>query len=170
MKLPVEITFRNMRASKALETNVRDKVEKLEQFCDRIMSCRVVVEANHRHQHKGNLYHVRIDMTLPNVELVVSRDPDFTAAGAEVVDGIDSALDLCAEADEIMLIGGASLYQQTLARANRLYLTQIHHAFEGDTWFPELEPNQWREEKRQNFDADENNPHAYSLINFVREI
>lgn len=95
MKLPVEITFRNMSASDALEANVREKVEKLEQFCDRITSCRVVVEAGHRHQHKGNLYHVRIDMTLPGVELVVSRDPaehkNHADAYVAVRDAFDAA-------------------------------------------------------------------------------
>ena len=75
MKLPVEITFRDMPVSEALEANIREKVEKLEQFCDRIMGCRVVVETSHKHQHKGNLYHVRVDITVPGQELVVSRDP-----------------------------------------------------------------------------------------------
>ncbi len=93
MKLTVEITFRNMSASEALEANVRDKVAKLEQFCDRIISCRVVVEANHRHQHKGNLYHVRIDMTLPGVELVVSREPAENLAHADVYVAVRDAFD-----------------------------------------------------------------------------
>jgi len=75
MNLPVEITFRNMGASDALENNVRGKVQKLQQICDRINSCRVVIEANHQHQHKGNLFHVRIDLAVPGHELVVSRDP-----------------------------------------------------------------------------------------------
>lgn len=74
MKLPVEITFRDMPISEALEENIREKVEKLEQFCDHITSCRVAIETSHRHQHKGNLYHVRIDITVPGQELVVSRD------------------------------------------------------------------------------------------------
>ena len=75
MKLPVEITFRDMPVSEALEENIREKVGKLEQFCDHITSCRVLIETSHRHQHKGNLYHVRIDLTVPGQELVVSRDP-----------------------------------------------------------------------------------------------
>ena len=93
MKSPAEITFRNMRASKVLETNVREKVGKLEQFCDRIISCRVVVEANHRHQLKGNLYHVCIDMTLPGAEFVVSRDPSVDQAHADVYVAVRDAFD-----------------------------------------------------------------------------
>ena len=102
--------------------------------------------------------------------IVVSRNPDFSAAGCEVVADIDGALAICAGDEEIMLIGGASLYRQILPRADRLYLTLIHHAFDGDTWFPELNPDQWREENRQDFDADDRNPYAYSFIDLIRVI
>jgi ribosomal subunit interface protein len=74
MKLPLEITFRNMDASDALEAEIRSKAQKLDQFYDRVTSCRVVVEAPHKHHHQGNTYQVRIDMTVPDGELVVSRD------------------------------------------------------------------------------------------------
>lgn len=74
MKLPVEVTFRNMESSDALEANIREKVEKLEQFFDGIMACRVMVESRHRNQNKGNLFHVRVDLTVPGTELVVSKD------------------------------------------------------------------------------------------------
>jgi ribosomal subunit interface protein len=93
MKLHVEITFRNMNASPALEDNVRDKVQKLEQVCDRMIGCRVVVEAAHRHQHKGHLYHVRIDVSVPGQELVVSRDPSEKQAHADVYVAVRDAFD-----------------------------------------------------------------------------
>ena len=102
--------------------------------------------------------------------IVVSRNPDFRAAGCEVVADIDEALALCAGDEEVMLIGGASLYLQTLPRADRLYLTLIHHAFDGDTWFPELDPEQWLEENRRDFDADDSNPYAYSFLDLNRVI
>jgi ribosomal subunit interface protein len=63
-----------MGASEALEANIREKVHKLEQFCDGITACRVVVESRHRNQHKGNLFQVRVDLTIPGRELVASRD------------------------------------------------------------------------------------------------
>ena len=74
MKLPLEITFRNVEASDALEADIRAKAEKLDLFYDRVMACRVVVDAPHKHHHKGNVYHVRIDLTVPDGELVVSKD------------------------------------------------------------------------------------------------
>lgn len=84
MKLPLEITFRNMEPSEALEANVREHAGKLDQFYDRIMSCRVVVEQDHKHHRQGNLYHVRIDLTVPGKELVVSREPEKHQAYEDV--------------------------------------------------------------------------------------
>ncbi len=80
MQLPIEITFRQMEPSEALEAKIREKVFGLEQFYDRIMSCHVVVEMSHRNHHQGNLFHVRIDLRVPGKELVVSRDPKHNHA------------------------------------------------------------------------------------------
>lgn len=102
--------------------------------------------------------------------IVVTRDPDFSAEDCEIARGVDEAIALCAEAEEIMLIGGSSLYRQTLHRADRLYVTRIHHSFEGDTWFPDFDESEWRQETRADFEADNRNPYPYSIIKFVREI
>src|SRR3569623_1910837 len=75
MKLPVQITVRHMSLSEAAAAAIRDKAAKLDTFCDRIMSCRVLVEAPHRSQQNGMLYNVRIDLPLPGAELVVKREP-----------------------------------------------------------------------------------------------
>ncbi len=75
MQQPLQITYRDFPRSDALDADIRDKAAKLEQFYDRIMACRVVVEAPHSHHHKGNLFHIRIDLTVPGSELVVKRAP-----------------------------------------------------------------------------------------------
>lgn len=74
MQLPLQVTFRHMEPSEALESKIRKRVEELDQLCDTIMSCRVVVEINHQHHHQGNLFHVRVDLKVPGKELVVSRE------------------------------------------------------------------------------------------------
>lgn len=74
MQLNPQITFRGISSSAAIDTNLRNHIDKLEEFYDRIMNCRVMVETSHRH-HQGNLYHIRIDLTVPGGELVVNRDP-----------------------------------------------------------------------------------------------
>lgn len=74
MQVPAEISFHNMDASPAIEARVREKIAELEErFHDRMTACRVVVEAPHRHGHKGKLYAVKIDISVPGKEIVISR-------------------------------------------------------------------------------------------------
>lgn len=93
MEIPVQISFRNIEASPAVEERVREKVAKLEQYHDRITSCRVVIEAPHRQHHKGKLYHVSIDLTLPGEEIVVARDPKDDHAHEDVYVAIRDAFE-----------------------------------------------------------------------------
>ncbi len=74
MQVPLKITFQNMEPSPAVETRVREKVDKLDTYFDRIVGCKVVVEAPHRHHHKGKLYNVRVDVTVPGKEIVATRN------------------------------------------------------------------------------------------------
>lgn len=74
MQIPLQITLRDMPHSNALETYIRDKVQKLDAFFGRLVSCRVVVEVPHRHSQQGNQFNVRIDMGVPGNQLVVTRD------------------------------------------------------------------------------------------------
>jgi ribosomal subunit interface protein len=74
MQIPLEITFHGVEHSDAVEARIREKTAKLEQHCQNITSCRVAVEAEHHHQHHGNLWKVRIDINVPNKHIVVSRD------------------------------------------------------------------------------------------------
>jgi ribosomal subunit interface protein len=74
MKTPLQITFRDIEQSDALEAHIREKAEKLETFFEPIMSCRVVVEMPHQHKHQGKFFTVRIDIGVPGKEIVVNRD------------------------------------------------------------------------------------------------
>jgi cold shock CspA family protein/ribosome-associated translation inhibitor RaiA len=71
MDIPLQITFRNMTPSAAIERRITEKAAKLKLFCNRIVSCRVTVEAPHRHHRKGKSYQVRIDLTVPGDELLI---------------------------------------------------------------------------------------------------
>jgi len=93
MQLPLQITFRNLDRSPAIEADIEEKANKLDQFFEHIMRCRVVVEADHKHHQKGNLYHVRIDITVPGHELVVKRDPKEHQAHEDVYVAIRDAFD-----------------------------------------------------------------------------
>lgn len=75
MEIPIHITFRHMEPSAALSARIEAEAAKLETFFDRITSCRVTVEAPHRHHKWGDHFHVRIELGVPGTELVVSREP-----------------------------------------------------------------------------------------------
>lgn len=74
MQVPLQITFRQMDPSPAIESRIRKEAAKLELFHEHIMSCRVVVESPHRHHHKGKLYHLHIDLRAPGKELTVTQE------------------------------------------------------------------------------------------------
>jgi ribosomal subunit interface protein len=75
MQIPLQITFRGMEPSDAIETVIRERAARLEHFHSRIVRCHVVLDVPHRHQRKGRLYAVRLAVTTPTGELVVKRDP-----------------------------------------------------------------------------------------------
>lgn len=74
MQIPMQITIRDMEHSEALETLIREKAQKLEEYFNHIMSCRVVVDMPHKHHHQGKQFNVRIDIGVPGNEIVVNRD------------------------------------------------------------------------------------------------
>jgi len=74
MQIPMQITIRDFENSEALETHIREKAKKLDEFFNHIMSCRVVVEMPHKHHHQGKQFNVRIDIGVPGNEIVVNRD------------------------------------------------------------------------------------------------
>jgi cold shock CspA family protein len=79
MIVPVQVTFRNLSHSDAIEAFIRDKAEGLDRYYDHIMGCRVIVEVPHRHHREGPHCHVRIDLTVPGGEIVVKREPTLHA-------------------------------------------------------------------------------------------
>jgi dihydrofolate reductase len=85
-----------------------------------------------------------------------------------VVHSIGDALFAAGDDPEVFIIGGAELYAQTLARAHRLYLTEIHAHVSGDTYFPNFDMNAWREQAREKQEADATHPFAYSFVTLER--
>lgn len=84
MKLPVQVTFRQVPESLAIKDLILTEAEQLDRYFSRIIGCRVLVESPHRSQRKGKLYHVRIEVKIPGKELVVKRDPGEHAAHTDV--------------------------------------------------------------------------------------
>lgn len=81
---------------------------------------------------------------------------------------IDSALTSCTDIEEVFVIGGATLYEATLARADRLYITEIQKEFSGDTWFPEINQEQWQVVSREDINNDSSVDFSYSFMVYER--
>lgn len=77
MQLPIQISFRNMESSPAVEARIREEAEKLSEFYDQIIGCRVMAELPHRHHNRGKRFHIRIDLTVPGSEIVVNHEPSL---------------------------------------------------------------------------------------------
>lgn len=108
---------------------------------------------------------------LPNrPNIVVTRDAGFRAEGAEVAASVEAALMRgralaeAAGADEIMVIGGAQIYDAALDAADRLYITEVHAEPEGDVSFPSFNPREWREVSRERHAAGEKDTADYSFV------
>ncbi|MBL1275996.1 MAG: type 3 dihydrofolate reductase [Ectothiorhodospiraceae bacterium] len=98
--------------------------------------------------------------------IIISRNPGYqTQSGAdiEVFASLEAAIAATSDVDEVMLIGGMSLYQQALPLAHRLYMTRVHADIGGDAWFPELDFSQWQNIEQHDFAADEKNALPYSF-------
>ncbi|MBS0359270.1 MAG: type 3 dihydrofolate reductase [Proteobacteria bacterium] len=111
-----------------------------------------------------------IGKPLPNrINIVVTRDHQFKSEGVSVVHSLEEAIELGSTYhEEIMIIGGAELYRQTLSNADRLYITRIDADFEGDAFFPEWDKKKWTLIEERVHQPDEKNLYCYSFLMFER--
>jgi len=100
--------------------------------------------------------------------IIITRTEGYQAEGAVVVHSIDAAIAAAGNVEEVMIIGGASFYEQMLPKADRLYITKVHGQFEGDAWFPEFDMSNWRESERVESQIDEKNSYACSFLIYER--
>ncbi len=100
--------------------------------------------------------------------IVLTRDRAFGPPGVLVARSPEEALSLAADAEEVIVFGGTEVFRQFLPRADRLYITEIDADIPGDRTFPEIDPREWREVERSEFEADERNPHPYRFLTLDR--
>ena len=105
---------------------------------------------------------------LPKRRNIVVTRQDITIPGCEVVKSVEDGLALCKGEDEVFIGGGAEIYKLAMPLTDRIYLTIIHHTFEADTFFPEIDKKEWKEAKREDFEPDEKNAYPYSFITLER--
>ena len=97
--------------------------------------------------------------------IVITRNRDWHPGGVDVVHSVEEAIDKARSfhVKEIFVIGGAEIFTSSFPQADRIYLTRIHHRFDGDVFFPEIPADQWVRVQERNCSADEKNSWAHSF-------
>lgn len=118
----------------------------------------------------GRLTYQSIGRALPGrLNIVISRDTNLSIAGVEVVSSIEAALARVKDEAEVMIIGGANIYQQCLPLADSLYLTFIDTELEGDAYFPDyLQQASWQTLDSERHPADDSNPYDLEFVTLAR--
>lgn len=117
----------------------------------------------------GRKTYESIGKALPNRQnIVITRQTGYQLSDAEVVYDLNHAIEL-AQSDEIFIIGGAEIFQQTLAFADRLYLNRIKADFEGDTFLPKINWTEWQEISKESAKADDKNEFAIDFLVYERK-
>ena len=117
----------------------------------------------------GRLTWESIGRPLPGRQnIVITRQPDFSAEGCDVVSSPVAALDIAGDAEEIMIIGGGQIYDLFLPKAGRLHVTRVHTEIEGDAFFPAIDVGSWELVNSEAFAASETNEFAFEFRTYER--
>ena len=113
----------------------------------------------------GRKTHESIGRPLPGRKnIVLTHSQEFKTEGCTVVYSLEEALIAAGEVDEVMIMGGSGIYDQSLASADRLYLTEVHADVNGDVYFPEFDRSEWVEIEREDYSTDDKNNFDYSFV------
>ena len=101
---------------------------------------------------------------------VVTRNKNYKCEGATVFNSLENAIARAEQIglESVFILGGGDIYRQALAIADKLIITEVHAEFEGDTRFPEIDRNLWKEIKREDYKADDKNIYDYSFVEYER--
>jgi len=103
------------------------------------------------------------------INIIITRDKNYKVEGGVTVNSLKEALKAATEKDENpFILGGAEIYKQAMPFADKLDLTFVHHKFDADVFFPEIDKTIWKETSREYFKADEKNKYDYSFVTFER--
>ena len=110
-----------------------------------------------------------IGKPLPNrTTVIITRNKNYKVEGCIVVDSIEKAIAISKSDAQIFIIGGAQIYKQAMESnlVDQLDITQVHHSFEADVYFPEIDTEKWQETSREDFSSDEKNAFNYSFVSY----
>ena len=105
---------------------------------------------------------------LPNRRNIVITKQNLDIDGCEVVHSLEEGLEICADEEIVSIIGGATIFNQSMDLVDTIHLTCIHHTFEADTFFPNIDTEFWKVTAKEDHNADEKNPYSYSFMTYKR--
>jgi len=107
---------------------------------------------------------------LPNrVSIIITKQKDYKAEGCLIAHSLEEAIEIAKDENELFIIGGKQIYEQSLALANKMYITRIHTSIDGDTSFPQYDENQWEMTSYTEREADEKNVYPLSFLVFDKK-
>jgi dihydrofolate reductase len=111
-----------------------------------------------------------IGRPLPNRTTIITRNKNYFKEGCLVANSLEQAIEMAKPAAQIFIIGGAQIYKETIAKdiAVQLDITLVHHRFEADVFFPEIDTKMWEEVVREDYKADEKNEYDYSFVSYQK--
>lgn len=127
------------------------------------------VTSNH-HVIMGRKTYESLGKPLPNrTNIIITRNKEYTVEGCVIVNSLQEAIEVVKEDSNPFILGGAQIYKQALDFADKLDLTLVHHNFEADAFFPEIDLKIWKEISREDFKANEKNSYNYSFVTFIKK-
>jgi dihydrofolate reductase len=112
-----------------------------------------------------------IGRPLPNrTTIIITRNKNYFKEGCLIANSLEQAIEMAKSAAQIFIIGGAQIYKETMVKeiAAQLDITLVHHNFEADVFFPEIDTKIWKEATREDFKADEKNDYDYSFVSYQK--
>ncbi|MEX6627038.1 dihydrofolate reductase [Tenacibaculum salmonis] len=113
-----------------------------------------------------------IGRPLPNrTSVIITRNNDYLKDGCLVAHSLEEAIELSKDETDIFIIGGAQVYKEAIENnlVDKLDICLVHHSFEADVFFPNIDMNIWKEASREDFKADEKNKYDYSFVSYIRK-
>jgi dihydrofolate reductase len=99
--------------------------------------------------------------------IIISSNLNFNAPGCLVVQNLQEAI-AQADSEEIFIVGGASIYEQSMQIADKLYITHVHHTFEADTFFPKIDLKIWHNTSKEDHFKDEKHAYDFSIVTYEK--
>lgn len=118
----------------------------------------------------GRKTHESIGRPLPGrMNIILTKSQEFKTEGCTVVHSLEEALLAAGDVEEVMIMGGSGIYEQSLDLANRLYITEVHADVSGDAYFPKFDRGDWLEIERVDYSADDKNEFDFSFVVMERK-